>query len=434
MDDQQTGPESIGTRLRRLRLERSLSQRELSSPGVSCAYISRIEAGARRPSVKALRQLARKLHVSVEYLETGSDLREVDERELRLDNAELELRLADDPARSEQMLEAISVESQAAGDQASALRAEAALGLLAARRGNNLLAVERLERVTASELSSPARRPAVYAALGQAYAALGQPGRAVELYERCLDEVAAEAPEDVSNRLLFATHVAYALAELGQPARAGTLLEEAIARAGDDVGDPYTRVRRYWSLARLHELAGEAAAALVYVRRAVALLEVSEDSLQLARARLLCGTILLMQGKTDEAGSQLEAAERLFGARPEPLDLGNLRIEQAKRAALRGQMQEAERLAREGLAALADDHPAERGVALGVLGGALAEQGKAEAEAIFEEAAKLLEEHGRHVERTAAYRTWARFLRRAGRDSEALDVLDRAAELSALAR
>src|SRR6266508_2706620 len=47
--------ETIGQRLRRLRLERGLSQRELSERGVSYAYISRIEAGARRPSVKALR-------------------------------------------------------------------------------------------------------------------------------------------------------------------------------------------------------------------------------------------------------------------------------------------------------------------------------------------------------------------------------------------
>src|SRR5438132_1920312 len=63
--------EPIGVRLRRLRLERGLSQRDLSSPGVSYAYISRIEAGARTPSVKALRQLASKLGVSVEQLETG---------------------------------------------------------------------------------------------------------------------------------------------------------------------------------------------------------------------------------------------------------------------------------------------------------------------------------------------------------------------------
>lgn len=65
--------ETVGRRLRRLRHERGLSQRELSSRGVSYAYISRIEAGQRRPSVKALRVLATKLAVSAEYLETGFD-------------------------------------------------------------------------------------------------------------------------------------------------------------------------------------------------------------------------------------------------------------------------------------------------------------------------------------------------------------------------
>jgi transcriptional regulator with XRE-family HTH domain len=63
--------ESIGQRLHRLRIERGLSQRDLSSPGVSYAYISRIEAGTRTPSVKALPQVAGKLGVSVEHLETG---------------------------------------------------------------------------------------------------------------------------------------------------------------------------------------------------------------------------------------------------------------------------------------------------------------------------------------------------------------------------
>ena len=63
--------ETIGERLRRLRLERGLSQRDLSERGVSYAYISRIEAGARTPSVKAMRVLAQKLGVTVEQLETG---------------------------------------------------------------------------------------------------------------------------------------------------------------------------------------------------------------------------------------------------------------------------------------------------------------------------------------------------------------------------
>lgn len=63
--------ENLSGRLRRLRRERGLSQRDLSAPGVSYAYVSRIEAGERMPSVRALRLLAAKLGVSVEYLETG---------------------------------------------------------------------------------------------------------------------------------------------------------------------------------------------------------------------------------------------------------------------------------------------------------------------------------------------------------------------------
>src|SRR6476646_10784072 len=102
-----TNTEGVGARLKRLRIERGFSQRDLSSPGVSYAYISRIEAGARTPSVKALRKLSQKLGVSVEYLETGRDIREVDDRELRLTDAELELRLQGDTSAAEQKLEAV---------------------------------------------------------------------------------------------------------------------------------------------------------------------------------------------------------------------------------------------------------------------------------------------------------------------------------------
>jgi transcriptional regulator with XRE-family HTH domain len=65
--------ETIGKRLHRLRTARGLSQRDLSSPGVSYAYISRVEADARTPSVKAIRKLAEKLGVSAAYLETGAE-------------------------------------------------------------------------------------------------------------------------------------------------------------------------------------------------------------------------------------------------------------------------------------------------------------------------------------------------------------------------
>jgi transcriptional regulator with XRE-family HTH domain len=151
--------EGVGARLKRLRVERGFSQRELSSPGVSYAYISRIEAGARTPSVKALRKLSQKLGVSVEFLETGRDIRDVDDRELRLTDAELELRLQGDTSAAEQKLEEILDESRAAGDRASAARAAIGLGFTAAHRGNHLDAVERLEAALAEEPPQPHLRP-----------------------------------------------------------------------------------------------------------------------------------------------------------------------------------------------------------------------------------------------------------------------------------
>jgi transcriptional regulator with XRE-family HTH domain len=61
----------VGDRVKALRVERGLSQRDLAAPGLSYAYISRIEAGARTPSLSALIELADSLDTSALYLATG---------------------------------------------------------------------------------------------------------------------------------------------------------------------------------------------------------------------------------------------------------------------------------------------------------------------------------------------------------------------------
>src|SRR5437870_12289803 len=129
--------ESIGQRLRRLRLEEGLSQRELAGPGVSYAYVSRIEGGQRRPSLRAIRVLARKLGVSAQYLETGSMTTSEEDREIRLSDAELRLRLGDDFAAAEDSLREVLEEARSVGDQESATRAQIALGFAAARAGRH---------------------------------------------------------------------------------------------------------------------------------------------------------------------------------------------------------------------------------------------------------------------------------------------------------
>ena len=67
--------ETVGARVKRLREEAGLSQRELTDglDRVTYGYISRIESDRRQPSLRALREIAGRLGVTALYLETGSD-------------------------------------------------------------------------------------------------------------------------------------------------------------------------------------------------------------------------------------------------------------------------------------------------------------------------------------------------------------------------
>jgi transcriptional regulator with XRE-family HTH domain len=420
--------ETIGQRLRRLRTERRFSQRELSSPGVSYAYISRIEAGTRQPSVKALRMLARKLGVTADYLETGSDLTAAAQRELHLADAEIRLRLDEDRDAAEKSLRELLEDATAAGDIPAALRARIALGLSAASRDEHGEAVELLEGAIEAAGLLPSERPDVFATLGHSYSVLGRGDQAVQLFERSLEDATRQAPDDAAMQVRFATYLSYALTDLGDLKRAETVMKDALDRAGD-AADPYTRVRLYWSLARLSELEGKSAAALDYVRRAIALLETTEDNLHLARAHVLCAWIMGLQGK--DAEHHLAVAERLFGPRPDRSDLALLLIEQARRAVLVEDGDTAVARAQEALELLGDQHGAEQGSASWAYADGLALRGETDAaNEAYRRAVDLMAENRSWREAAQACRSWGKVLRRAGRESEALDVLERATDLA----
>jgi transcriptional regulator with XRE-family HTH domain len=424
--------EPIGARLKRLRLERGLSQRELSGPGVSYAYISRIEAGARTPSVKALRMLARKLGVTVEYLETGRDLRDTDERELRIADAELELRLTDDVEAAEAKLRAILEEATQAGDRTSASRAQIALGLAAAHRGNHLDAVERLEASMQNQSVLVAARPDVYATLGQSYAALGAPDRAVRLFERCLEEIESTASDDTGTYIRFATYLSYALSDAGDHDRAKAVVRDALARDGE--ADPYSRVRLYWSLSRVAGIEGRLNEALEYMRRAITLLEATDHNVQLARAYLLSAGIEAQEGDAENAQEHLRSAKKLLGVDAEPVDRAMLAIGWSRVAAVTGDSAKAVERAREAIALLGDYHGGEQGAAVWALANGLAAAGDVDgADGAYPRAVDLLSVHGRRSDAAAASEEWASLLREHGRDNEADAIAKRAADLRSAA-
>src|SRR3954451_17119674 len=74
----------VGARLRTLRTERGMTQRELAGDRYTTAFVSSIEAGRRQPSTDALEYFATQLGVDAEALRDG-----------RPSTATLELRLAE---------------------------------------------------------------------------------------------------------------------------------------------------------------------------------------------------------------------------------------------------------------------------------------------------------------------------------------------------
>jgi transcriptional regulator with XRE-family HTH domain len=423
--------EPIGVRLRRLRLERGLSQRDLSSPGVSYAYISRIEAGARTPSVKALRMLAQKLGVSVEYLETGREIGEGEARELKLGDAELALRLGGDTTATEQTLREVLEEARRAGDTVAASRAATGLGFAAALRGSHLDAVERLEEALKDFPVAPHIRPDVYATLGQSYAALGAPERAARLFRDVLGQLAEATPSDANVQVRFAALLSYALTDAGDHEEARTIVRETLDRVGGET-NPQNRIRLYWSLARVATHEGRLGEAVTYIRRAIALLEVTDDTMQLARGYLLSAGLEARDGKTEKVRADLSRAQELLGPSPEPRDLGTLRIGQSWLAGLEGESGAAVERAREALEVLGPHYGAEQAMAVWALGRGLGLEGDVTgADDAFRRAVDLLTVHGRRHDAARAAAEWADMLRKAGRNEDAAKASERAAALGA---
>ncbi|MEO5574956.1 MAG: helix-turn-helix transcriptional regulator [Gaiellaceae bacterium] len=137
-------PAAVGRRLKDARLAAGLSQRQLSFPGCSAAYISRLEAGDRVPSLQLLRKLAVKLNADEQYLATG--IERIEQEPPEQVEAEVERRLAggradreetrprgglDDPAARARILWEHSRALAARGDRRGAARyARDALALL----------------------------------------------------------------------------------------------------------------------------------------------------------------------------------------------------------------------------------------------------------------------------------------------------------------
>jgi tetratricopeptide (TPR) repeat protein len=404
-------PQAVGERLRGARVAAGLSQRGLAFPGCSAAYISRLEAGDRVPSLQLLRKLAVKLGVDEGYLATGTASERA--RPTLLVEAEIALRF-DELETAAQLYDRVL---QTAGDVRSRAEALAGLGRISFRRGDPHAAILSIEDALGLQPELAAAEPGAIETLGRAYATTGELETAIAIFERALREARASEDEVVATR--YAVLLANALIDNGRFDRAEELLGGALAATGPAT-DPAVRARLYWSQSRLHTLKGNHEVAASYARRTVELLELTEDTQYLARAHQLLGFIELERERPAEALELLRHGRGLLTDTSDALLQAQFRLEEARALAALGRTEEAisEANAVSGVLAGADPHDAGRSYAL--LARMLADAGDGvRAQEIYELAVELLENTSNPY-LAEVYEQLGRLVEADGRTEEAL--------------
>jgi tetratricopeptide (TPR) repeat protein len=406
-------PVAVGHRLREARERAGLSQRQLSFPGCSPAYISRIEAGDRIPSLQLLREMGRKLGVSEDYLATGSEGRD---ESAMLVEAELALRLDEQDLAETLYGDALS---EATNPWARA-RGLAGLGQLAFRQGRPRDAIRFLEEAGSLSTEAVEDDPSAVETLGRAYAAIDRLDAATELFRHSLE--AARERQDPVEAVRFAVLLANALIDRTDFSDAEQLLERTLEES-PVTRDPVVRARVYWSQSRLYSLQNDHLRASRQARKALNILEMTEHTYYAAQAHQLLAHIELDRERPEEALDLLEKGRGLLEDGGTPVDHALFDLERARALIQLGRREEAAALAMEANGLLADASPQDAGRGYALVADVYADLGdRAKAIELYELATEVLSAFpSRYL--VEVYQKLADVLEAEGRKDDALKVL-----------
>lgn len=324
-------PAAVGARLRAAREAAGLTQRDLSFDGCTAAYVSRIEAGARTPSLQVLRKFGERLGVSANYLATGSEAGEIRDDLLA---AEIALTTGD----LDRAGELFSTARDNAESDSVRAQAEAGLGMVAVARGDTATAFALLEPVLATDdLPRTAALPAV-SQLVRLYCAQGRFADTFALLDRYIGR--ARATDDRFELVGYGVLLANAYIDSGNFSRAEAVLGDSLATAREML-DPRVRANLYWSQSRLYSSEGKPDLAAHYAQLAVATLNASEHTVWAARAVLYSAFVENDRGNGREALELLEEAEPVLAASGDEVEEAVLEIERARALSLVGDEEQA---------------------------------------------------------------------------------------------
>ncbi|MGI5168568.1 helix-turn-helix domain-containing protein [Spirillospora sp. CA-253888] len=302
--------ETLGQRIRALRIRQGVSQAQLAFPELSDSYISLIESDKRVPAPSVIDLLAAKLNCSATYLVSGVSEDVVDELRVTLDYAEIALRngaAAEARARFADVL--ASADAVALPEMLHQARWGHALALEAA--GELAEAIGELRALT-SEASAEAdldHWARVHVALSRCLRERGDTSAGVAVAEEALRHLIATGADSTDAAVHLGAALLAAFIERGDLVRARQLAAQLVERA-ERVGGPRARTAAYWEAAYVAEVRGEYEEGVALAERALMLAGGGVDPRGLARLRVAYAGLLL-RARPEEAEHARELLARV---------------------------------------------------------------------------------------------------------------------------
>lgn len=425
---------SLATRLKRLRVERGLSQRELAAPLLTASYLSLIEAGKRQPSEEVLAHLAQRLGVDVDDLRSGRSAALEAQLELRLQEARRALHqgIRDE---GERMAEGIRETADAEGLDRVAARALCVLGVAAEHQDLPALALERYEAAEALWRDDPAHlRYEAVVGVARAHLALGDPRLSIHLLHDYLDELQRKGYTDPIAQMRAHGALVACYLTVGLRSKGAREAQMALELA-PMVDDPAQLACLHMNVGGALLQQGRHADAIEAARKAEHYFSMLDWHLGAAWAEMNRGIMLLEKNDLDPARTAFERAlEKLDGVADSELDRANVLNELAQVERLSGRRARAEARLNEARALVGPEGPP---LVLATnrreMGRTIANKDPAKAESEMRLAIGLFRAGKAHRDVATTAQELAQMLRSRRKSSEALRVLEQGLEAALLA-
>jgi transcriptional regulator with XRE-family HTH domain len=411
----------LGARIRSLRTAKGLTQAQLAEPLYTKAYISMLESGRTRASMKALEHIAGVLGVKPSDLLGGSSSPAAPQYELIEARRLLEQGVARDAIPILERLE----EGLNAADQLVRLRYLAAAYNVVGQPKLAFPVIERAQRM-ADLLENAEESVRVKSVLASAYAQTYAYPDATRLLRECVVACEDGTVKDPTFHFRRLVDLAIVLTNQRDPKQALAMYERALALA-DGFSDRSTTASLYAGMAKTYQNEGDLEAAILYNGKSLqlyeelglldqvactldnaAMLYAEYGNRERARDCLTRAAAIAQEVKRDGTLASIRASEAQVLAKTEP-------------AAALEAAQEALRFARK------VGQPDAEVRALVLIGELKMAQSAAAAKRSFQEASQVAEQHVPHLLRTIFDR-WSRAAEARGDGDEALRLARRALE------